>query len=61
MDFLKKIVGKNIVTVFVILAVFLIVIPLPTWLLDLLFAVNIALSVYILLTTMYIKESLEFS
>ena len=45
MDFLKKIVGKNIVTVFVILAVFLIVIPLPTWLLDLLFAVNIALSV----------------
>ncbi|MGN1101825.1 MAG: FHIPEP family type III secretion protein, partial [Huintestinicola sp.] len=61
MDLLKKIVGKNIVTVFVILAVFLIVIPLPTWLLDLLFAVNIALSVYILLTTMYIKESLEFS
>lgn len=61
MDFLKRIVGKNIVTVFVILAVFLIVIPLPTWLLDLLFAVNIALSVYILLTTMYIKESLEFS
>ena len=61
MDFLKKVIGKNIVTVFVILAVFLIVIPLPTWLLDLLFAVNIALSVYILLTTMYIKESLEFS
>lgn len=61
MDFLRKIIGKNIVTVFVILAVFLIVIPLPTWLLDLLFAVNIALSVYILLTTMYIKESLEFS
>jgi flagellar biosynthesis protein FlhA len=60
-NFLKKIIGKNIVTVFVILAVFLIVIPLPTWLLDLLFAVNIALSVYILLTTMYIKESLEFS
>ncbi len=48
-------------TVFVILAIFLIFIPLPTWLLDLLFAVNIALSVYILLTTMYIKESLEFS
>lgn len=61
MDFLKKLVSKNFVTVFVILAVFLIVIPLPTWLLDLLFAVNIALSVYILLTTMYIKESLEFS
>lgn len=61
MNFLKNVVGKNIVTVFVILAIFLIVIPLPTWLLDLLFAVNIALSVYILITTMYIKESLEFS
>ncbi len=53
--------SKNFVTVFVILAIFLIVIHLPTWLLDLLFAVNIALSVYILITTMYIKESLEFS
>ncbi len=61
MNFLKNIVGKNFVTVFVILAIFLIIIPLPTWLLDLLFAVNIALSVYILITTMYIKESLEFS
>ncbi|MGN0665195.1 MAG: flagellar biosynthesis protein FlhA [Huintestinicola sp.] len=61
MNFLKNLVSRNFVTVFVILAVFLIIIPLPTWLLDLLFAVNIALSVYILLTTMYIKESLEFS
>lgn len=58
---LKDIIGKNFVTVFVVLAVFLIIIPLDTWLLDLLFAVNIALSIYILLTTMYIKESLEFS
>lgn len=61
MDFIKKVIGKNVVTVFVILAIFLIIIPLPTWLLDLMFAVNIALSVYILITTMYIKESLEFS
>lgn len=61
MDFLKKVIGKNVVTVFVILAIFLIIIPLPTWLLDLMFALNIALSVYILITTMYIKESLEFS
>ena len=61
MNFLKNLLSKNFVTVFVIVAIFLIVIPLPTWLLDLLFAVNIALSVYILVTTMYIKESLEFS
>ncbi len=57
----KQIISKNFVTVFVILAIFLIVIPLDTWLLDLMFAINIALSVYILVTTIYIKESLEFS
>ncbi len=51
----------NVVTVFVILAIFLIIIPLPTWLLDMLFVVNIALSLVILLMTMYIKEPLEFS
>lgn len=49
------------VTVFVILAIFLIIIPLPTQLLDMLFVVNIALSMVILLITMYIKEPLEFS
>ena len=52
---------NNSVTVFVILAIFLIIIPLPTWLLDMLFVVNIALSLVILLFTMYIKEPLEFS
>ena len=52
---------NNIVTVFVILAIFLIIIPLPTWLLDMLFSVNICLSLFILLITMYIKEPLEFS
>ncbi|MBQ8787451.1 MAG: flagellar biosynthesis protein FlhA [Oscillospiraceae bacterium] len=52
---------NNSVTVFVILAIFLIIIPLPTWLLDMLFVVNIGLSLVILLFTMYIKEPLEFS
>ena len=51
----------NAVTVFVILAVFLIIIPLPTWLLDMMFVVNIGMSLVILLMTMYTKESLEFS
>ena len=51
----------NAVTVFVVLAIFLIIIPLPTWLLDMLFVVNIALSLVILMITMYIKEPLEFS
>ncbi len=57
---MKKILD-NVVILFVILAVFLIIIPLPTWLLDMLFVVNIALSLVIMLITMYIKESLEFS
>lgn len=57
---MKKLMN-NMVTVFVILAIFLIIIPLPTWLLDMLFVVNIALSMVILLITMYIKEPLEFS
>ena len=54
MNFLKNVLSKNFVTVFVVLAIFLIVIPLPTWLLDLMFAINIALSVYILITTIRI-------
>lgn len=51
----------NVVTLFVILAIFLIIIPLPSWLLDMMFVINIALSLVILLMTMYIKEPLEFS
>ncbi len=58
---LKKFFTNNFITVFVILAVFLIIIPLPTWLLDAMFALNIAISVLILLITMNIKEPLEFS
>ena len=58
---LRKIISGNFVTVFVILAVFLIIIPLPTWLLDGMFALNIGVSVLILLITMNIREPLEFS
>ena len=57
----KKFLTDNFVTVFVILAVFLIIIPLPVWILDAMFALNIAISILILLITMNIKESLEFS
>ncbi len=39
----------------------LIIIPLPTWLLDVMFIMNLGISFIILLTTMYIKEPLEFS
>jgi len=56
----KKILN-NVVTVFVIMIVFLLIIPLPTVLLDLLFALNIMISLIILLITMYSKSALEFS
>jgi flagellar biosynthesis protein FlhA len=38
-----------------------VVIPIPTWLMDVLICVNISLSVVILMTVMYMKEPLEFS
>lgn len=52
---------NNAVTVFVLLVIILIIIPLPTWLLDVAIVINIALSLIVLLTTMYIKRALEFS
>ena len=57
---MKKI-FHNIVAIFVIIIVFLLIIPLPTQMLDFLFITNLALSFVILLTTMYIQEPLEFS
>jgi len=51
----------NIVAVFVIIIIAFLIIPLPTALLDMMFLVNIAFSLLILLITMYIKETLEFS
>lgn len=52
---------NNAVPAFVIAIIFLLIVPLPTWLLDLMFILNLSISFVILLTTMYIKESLEFS
>jgi len=39
----------------------MIIVPLPPFFLDLMFIINIAVAIVILLTTMYIKEALEFS
>lgn len=50
-----------LVTAGVIGIIFLIIIPLPTFFLDFMFVLNIALSFLILCMTMYIKEALEFS
>ena len=50
---------NNAVSVLVILIIGLLIIPLPPTLLDFMFVVNLMLSFVILLTTMYIHESLQ--
>lgn len=52
---------NNIIAVFVIIILLLLVIPLNPFMLDMLFIVNITVSLIILLITMYISEPLEFS
>ena len=52
---------NNVVTAFVVLIVFLLIIPLPTFILDFLFIFQIGLSLVILMMSMYVKEPLEFS
>jgi flagellar biosynthesis protein FlhA len=51
----------NIVAIFVIVIISFIVIPLPKEILDMMFIVNITISVIILLMTMYVKDALQFS
>ncbi len=52
---------SNSLVLFVIFVVLAIIIPLPSWLLDFMILLNIALSLVILVMTMFIKEALEFS
>lgn len=52
---------KNSFSLVVVFIVLMIIIPLPSFLLDTLLIINISLSLMILLTTMYIKDALEFS
>lgn len=52
---------NNIVAIFVILIIGFIIIPLPPFLLDMMFIINISLSIMILLMTMYVKDALQFS
>ncbi len=57
---IKRLLSNSLI-LFVIFIVLAIIIPLPSWLLDFLILVNIALSLIILVMTMFIKEALEFS
>ena len=50
-----------VIAISLVLVIGLLLIPLPTILIDLLLALSIALSIGIMLLTMYVKEPLEFS
>lgn len=52
---------NNMISVFVVIIVLFLLIPLPPFLLDVLFIFNISISLIILLITMNIGEALEFS
>jgi len=52
---------KNGVAVFVIAIIALLIVPLPTAVLDFMFILNLTISLLILLMTMYIHEPLQFS
>ncbi len=57
---MKRILNNSVALCVVVVVLFLIV-PLPTFMLDLLLIVNIGLSIMILMITMNISEALEFS
>ena len=52
---------NHAVSLFVIVIIALIIIPLPAAMLDMMFILNISLALIILMLTMYIKNALEFS
>ena len=59
-DIIRKLLSNSLV-LFIIFIVLAIIIPLPSWILDFMILLNIALSLIILIMTMFIKEALEFS
>lgn len=57
----RQLLKNNAVTLFVVVVVMFMIIPIPSFLLDILLVLNISLSVIILVITMNIQEALEFS
>lgn len=52
---------SNILAVFVIIIIGILMVPLPTFIIDLAFVVNFSAAIGILLVTLYVNEPLEFS
>ncbi|MGO4534797.1 flagellar biosynthesis protein FlhA [Leifsonia sp. 2MCAF36] len=57
----KGLAAKVAVPIGVVGIIMLLVVPVPSWLLDLLIIVNIMLALVVLLTTMFVKKPLDFS
>ena len=53
--------SKNVMPVIVVTVVLFLIIPLPTFFLDMMFVLNFTIAIIIILMTMYIKSALEFS
>ena len=49
------------VALLMVLIIIMMVVPLPTWLIDILLAMNITLGVVTLLVTFYVKRALDLS
>ena len=58
---MRKRLSQFVVPVGVVLIIVMMVVPLPTFLLDLLIALNITGALLILLVSMYVKRPLDFS
>ena len=58
---MRRLIQNNAVTLFVVVVVLFLIIPIPPQLLDVLLVLNLSLSVIILVITMNISEALEFS
>ena len=58
---MRQMIQNNAVTLFVVVVVLFMIIPIPAALLDVLLVLNLSLSVIILVITMNISEALEFS
>jgi len=58
---MRKQLPRFIVPIAVVGIVMLLVVPIPSWLLDILIIINIMFALVILLTTMFVKRPLDFS
>ncbi|GAB0057751.1 Flagellar biosynthesis protein FlhA [Candidatus Magnetaquicoccaceae bacterium FCR-1] len=62
-QFLKRFKGLNdiVMAIGIIMVLAIMIIPIPSWLLDVFLSVNISLAIVILLTTVYVHRPLDFS